>query len=140
VGEFENQPIDLLPSPPTPPSCDFCENLDCKLDGFHVVLSPQPSSFSPFDPSDFGVLCSSISDLTCDVHEDQFFHRVGVEYPTCAIIFYEYMWESEQESMVKDGLLMFAPRPLYPDIFYDSSISILSSKNSFPDFSNSDHS
>lgn len=95
-----------------------------------MVLSPHPLSFDPIDLLDFGVLCSFVSNLTCDVHEYQV---VGVEQPTYAIIFYAYVWEFEQESTVKDDLLLHAPHMLYPDIFYDSSISVPYCENAFPD-------
>ena len=104
-----------------------------------MVSSPQPSSFGSFGPSSFGLLYSFVSDLTCDVHQDQFLERVGVEKPTCAIIFYEYVWESEEEFGVKDDLLLSAPHPLYPNIFHGSAISILSCETLFRNFSTSDH-
>ena len=37
VGEIENPPIDLSPSPPTQHAQDFCANLAGKPDGFHTV-------------------------------------------------------------------------------------------------------
>ena len=95
MGEVVNLPAKLSPSPPTPPALYFCANLDCKPVGYHVVSSSQPLSTGSFGPLDFFVLCSSILDFTCDVHEDQVMDEVGVEHPTCAIIFYEYVWEYE---------------------------------------------
>jgi len=112
VGEVDNPPVDLSPSPPTPPTQDSYADLDCNSDGYHVVLSSHPSFIGPFDTSDFGVVFSFISNLTCDVHEDQVLDGVGVELEPCDIIFNEYVWESEQESMVKDGLFLSAPHLL----------------------------
>lgn len=66
MGEVSNQPVELSP-PPTPPALDFCVDLDCNPYGCHVILFSQPLSSSSFDPLDFGVLCSSILDSTCDV-------------------------------------------------------------------------
>ncbi len=139
-GEVENPPVDLSPSSPTPPAQDLCTDLECNPDGCHVVLSPQPLSFGPFNPSNFGVFSSSISDLTCDVHKDQVLDGVSAEQPTCGIIFYDYVWEYEQEYVVKDDLLLFTPHPLYPDIFHNSTISDPSCENSFSDVSIFDHS
>lgn len=130
----------MLPSPPTPHAQELCAYLDDKPDGCHVVLSPQPMSFGSFDPLDFGVVCSLVLDLTCDVHGDRVLDEVGVQQTTNAIIFYEYVWESGQESKVKDDLLLSTPRLLYPDIFHGSSISIPSCENSFLDVYTSNHS
>lgn len=80
MGEVENPPVDLPPSPPTQPSQDFCTNLDYNSEGCVVLLSPHPPSFGPFDPPNFGVLCSyHVSDLTCDVHKNQVLDRVDVD-------------------------------------------------------------
>lgn len=49
---------------------NLCTEFDCDSDGFHEVLSPCPPSFRPFDPPDSSVLCSFVSDLSCDVDED----------------------------------------------------------------------
>ena len=65
--------------------------LDFNSDGHVEVLSPHPPSFSPFDPLNFGFLCSSVLDPSCDVHEDQVLDGFGVEKPTCDVIFYEYV-------------------------------------------------
>lgn len=37
-------------------------------------------------------------------------------------MFYEYVWESKEEFVVKDDLLLPTPRLLYPEIFCDSTI------------------
>jgi len=63
----------------------------------------------------------------------------GVEQRSCTIIFYDYVWEYEQESMVKDDLFLYSPHLIYPNIFHDSIISIPSYENSFLDVSTSDH-
>jgi len=54
--------------------------------------------------------------------------------------FYQYVWESEQEVAVKDDLLLFAARPLYPIIFCSSNIFVPSCENPSPDVYTSDHS
>jgi len=78
-GEVEHPPIDMSPSPPTPPTQDLCVDFANKLDGCHVVSSLQPSSLGSFDPLDLGVLCSSVLDFAYDVHEDKILDRVGVQ-------------------------------------------------------------
>ena len=65
---------------------------------------------------------------------------VGVEQPTYAIIFYEYVWEFEKEYSVKDDLLLSVATLLYPNIFHNSCISIPYCENSFSYFSTYDHS
>lgn len=122
MGEVSNQLIDLSPIP-TPLALDFYEYLDCKPIGCHVILFFQPPSSSSFDPLNFSVMCSSVPDSTCDFHEDKVVEGVGIEKPTCAIIFYEYVWESEEEVMVKDDCLLSAPHSLSPNIFCDSATS-----------------
>lgn len=139
MGEVENPPIDLSPYPPTPPAQYFYADLEYNPDGCHVVLSPQPLPLGFFDPTNFGFLCSFFSDLTCGIHEDQVFYGGGVEQSTFAIIFYEYVWESKQEYPMKDDLLLFAPRPLYPDILHSFSIYVPSCENSFPIFATYNH-
>jgi len=139
VGEVVNQLVELSHSS-NPPAMDLCADLDCKPIGYHVIYFSQPLSSGSFNPLDSGVSCSYILDFIGDFHEDQIVDGVGVEKPICAIIFYEYMWESEEEPMVKDDLLLFAPRLLYLDIFCDSAISVFSHENSSPDVSSSDHS
>lgn len=57
--------------------------------GCHKVLPTQPPSPGSFDPPDCIVLCSSILNSTSVVHKDQVVDIVGVEQPTCAIIFDE---------------------------------------------------
>lgn len=76
-----NPPIELSP-PPTPPTLDFCADLDCNPDGCHMVSFPKPSSAISFDRLDFGILCSFILDSTCDVHMDKVMEGVGLEQPT----------------------------------------------------------
>jgi len=104
-----------------------------------VISFSQPSSFRSFDPLDFGGLCSSVPYSTCDVHEDQVVNGVGVEKTTHDVIFYEYVWESEEEPAVKDDLLLFAPHSLYLGIFCDSAISVFSCEKSYPNVSTSNH-
>lgn len=41
------------------------------------------------------------------------------------------MWESEQEYVLKDDLLLFSPLQLYPKIFHDYVISLQYCENSF---------
>lgn len=127
-GEVANLPI-KLPPPPTPPALDFCIDFDCKPDGCHMVSTPRTPSNGSFDPLYFDVLCSSILDSTCDVHENQVMDEVRAGKPTYAIIFNEYVWEFEQEFVVKDFLLLSAPHLIYPDIFCDSAISNFSYEN-----------
>lgn len=87
MGEFDHPPVDLSPSPPTPPAQDFYTYLDYNSYGCHLVLSPHPWSFGPFYPLYFGVLCSSVLDLTCDVHEHKVLDGIGVEKETYDINF-----------------------------------------------------
>lgn len=89
-----NQSVELSP-PPTPPALDICVDLGCKPDGCHAISFSQPPSSGTYDPTDYTVLCSLVPDITFVVHEDQYVDGVGVEHPTCAIIFYEHVWESE---------------------------------------------
>ena len=70
------------------------------------MLSPCPLSFGSSDPTDCDALCSPILNLFFNVHEDQVLDGVGFEQPTHNIIFDEYVWESEQESVVEDDLLL----------------------------------
>lgn len=105
MGEGAHTSIELS-HPPTPPTLDICIDLACKPIGFHVVLSSQPSSSSSFDPPDCTVLCSPVSVSTLIFHKDQVVNRVGVEQPTCAIIYDEYVWESKEEPVMKDDLLL----------------------------------
>jgi len=72
------------------------------------------------------VLCSFVLDLTIVVTKDQAINGVGVAQPTCFVIHEEYDWEPEHQLAKKDDPLMFAPPPLFPNIFDDSVI---------PDFS-----
>ena len=140
VGEVENPPIDLSPSPPTPLTQNFSAKLECGSDGCDEVLYPCPPSFAHYDSPYFDVLCSTVSHFSSDVHKDQVLDGVGVEKPTCDIIFDEYVWESKQESVVKDDLLFFAPLLHYPDIYHDSTIFVQSCQNSFLDVYTFDHS
>lgn len=82
---------------------------------------------------------SHAHDSTYVVHEDQFIDEVGVEKPNCAVIFYEYVWKSKEEPVVKDELLPSAHHPRFPDMFCDSTISSFSSENSYPYVYTSDH-
>jgi len=87
-----------------------------------MYFVPQtPSSYSD-DPLDDVVLCSSITDSTLVVNEDQSIDGVGVAQPTCTIIHEEYHWELEHQSSTKDDSLMSEPHPFFPDIFGDSAI------------------
>ena len=54
--------------------------------------------------------------------------------------FFEYVWESEEEPVVEDDLLLSTPHFLFLDIFCQFSISSFSCENSFPDLSTSNHS
>ena len=83
-----------LSHPPTPPVLDIYEELACNLVVCHVVLSSQPSPSGSFDPPDCNVLCFPVPDSTFVVHEDQFVEGVGIEKPTCVVIYDEYVWES----------------------------------------------
>jgi len=82
---------------------------------------------------------SPISNVSFVVHEDQVLDGVGIEEPTCDIIFDEYVWEPEQELAVKYDLLLFSPLLHYPDIFHDSIILAQSCQNSFSNVSSFDH-
>lgn len=126
--------------PLTPPTLDICTDLARKLVGCHVKLFSQHSSSNSIDPPDCIVLCSPIPDSTFIVREDHVVDGVGVEKPTSAIIFYEYVWEPEEELAVKHDLLLFSPYLLFPNIFCDFSISNLSCENSSSNVFTSDHS
>lgn len=141
AGEVENSYVNPPPSSPTPHTQNFSTILDCQFDGCDEVLSCHTPSFGPFDPPDCDVLCSPMSNISFDVHEDQVLDGVGVEQPTCGIIFDEYVWEYEQESVVKDDLLLSTPLPHYPNIFHDSIILVEPCEKSvFVDFTTFDHS
>lgn len=112
VVEVKNPPAYFSPCPPTLPAQDFSAYLAGKRDSYHMVSYPQTLSSSSFHPKDFGAFCSSLLGSTCDVHEDQVLDRVGVGQPTYATIFYEYVWDIEQEYVVKDDLVLSAHRPL----------------------------
>ena len=86
----------------------------------HFVPQP-PSSYSDDPPNDI-ILCSSISDSTLVVNEDQAINGVGVAQPTCIVIHEEYDLESENQPEVKDDSLLSTPPLFLPDIFGDSSI------------------
>lgn len=94
MREVENPPVDSTPSPPASPTQNFYANSHCNSNVCVEFLSPHPLCFGHFDPLDFGVLYSSVSDPSCDVHENQVLDGVGVEKTTCDIIFDEYVWES----------------------------------------------
>ena len=105
------------------------------MDLFTQSLSPHS-----VDPMDCTMLCSLVPYSTLVVHEDQVVDTVGVEKPTCAIIYDEYVCESEEEPAVKDDLLLSTPFPPYLQIFHNSAISIPSCENSFLDVAISNHS
>jgi len=94
VGKVANQSVELSP-PPTPPALDICADLECKPDGCQVISFSQPPSSGTYDPTDYIVLCSLVPNSTFVVQEDQFVDRVGVEHPTCVVIFDEHVWQSE---------------------------------------------
>jgi len=129
-----------LSHPPTPPALDLYLYLADKAIGCHVDLFPQPLSPHFVYPLDCTVLCSPVPDSTLVVHEDLVVDEVCVEHPTCAIIYDEYVWESEEEAVVKDDLLLSTPHLLFPDIFGDFSIVDFPCENTFPGASTSDHS
>jgi len=85
-------------------------------------------------------MCSLVLDLSCDVHKDKVLDGVGVEHTTYDIIFYEYVWQFEKESMVNEDLILSASPTHYLDICNDSVIPFQSCQNSFLDVSNFDHS
>jgi len=84
---------------------------------------PQPPSLYSDDPLDDTIFCSSITDSTLVVNEDQAIDGVGVAQPTCVAIHEEYDWELEhQHSVNDDSLLPELPPPLFPNIFGELSI------------------
>ena len=85
-----------LSHPPTRTTLDLYENLASNIVGCHVDLFPWPSSPRSVDPLDCTMLCSPISNSLLVVHNDQVSYRVGVDQPTCAIIYDEYVWESKE--------------------------------------------
>lgn len=139
VGEVASQFVELSP-PPTPPSLDICTDLDCNPDGCHLISFSHALSSGSYDPLDFIVLCSFVSNSTTVVDEDQVVDGFGVEKLTYAVIYDEYVWESKEEPTVKDDLILYTPHPLYLDIFRESSISVFPCENSYLDVSASDHS
>lgn len=50
------------------------------------------------------------------------------------------MWESEEEPVVKDELLLSTPHMIFPDIFGDSPMDDFPCENILPYASTSDHS
>jgi len=93
--------------------------LDCDFDVYNEVIFPHPPSFGSFGPPDFDMLCSHISNVSLDVHEDKIMDGVGVPQKTYDIIYDDYVWEStsEQESAMKVNYFPCAPLPHYPGIF-----------------------
>jgi len=91
-----------------------------------MYFVPQPPSLYSDDPLDDNVFCSSISDSTLVVNEDQAIDGVGVAQPTCAIIHEEYGWELQHPSAEEDHPYLFIPPPFFPDLLGDPAI---------PDFS-----
>ena len=128
MGEVANPSIELS-HPPTPPPLDIYADLDCKLVVCHVNLFSQPPFSHSVDPPNFPMSCSPIPDSTLVVHEDHVVDKVGVEEPTCFVIYDEYVWEYEEEPAVKDDFLLPTPHMLFPDIFGDSSIFYLACEN-----------
>ena len=117
--------------------------MDCQSNDCDEVLSPCPPSFSPFDPPDCDVICSPISNLSCDVHKDQVLDGFGIEHPTCNIIHDDYVGEpvADQEFATKDDSLPSTPLLHHPCISHDSVIFVESCENLvFDDVTTSDHS
>lgn len=92
--------------------------MDCQPDDCDEVLYPHPQSFSPSNPPYCDVLCSIVSNLTCDVHEDQVLNGVGIMQPTCDIIHDDYVGEliAEPESTKKDDSIPSTPLLHHSDI------------------------
>lgn len=128
VGEVVNPSVELS-HPPTPPTLDIYKYLACKPIYFHMKLFYQPLSSRSIDPPDCTTLCSPVSEFTFVVHEDKVVDRFGFEQPTYTVIYDDYVWEFEEEFMVKDDLLPSTPHLLSPYIFWDSAIFYLSYEN-----------
>lgn len=90
------------------------------------MLSPYPPFICSFDPLDCVLLCSPISNISLDIHEDQVLDGVGVLQETCDILYDDYVLEStsKQESAMKDDFPPSVPLPHYPDIFCNFIIPI----------------
>lgn len=119
MGKLENSSIDLPPSSPIPHIQNFSASLDCESDDCDEVLSHCSPFSGSFDPLDCELLCSPISNLFLNVHEDQVLDGVGVPQKTCNVICDDYVWESKskQESVMKNGFSPSAPLPHYANIF-----------------------
>ena len=90
--------------------------------GCHMYFVPQPPSSYSDDPPNCIVLCSSITDSTLVVNEDQASNGVGVAKPTCVVIHEEYDWDLDHQPSAMDESLLSEPPPFFSDIFCDSSI------------------
>lgn len=87
MGGVENSSTDLPPSSPTPYNQNSSTSLDYKYDVCDELLFPHPPSFGSFGPSDCELLCSPISNVSLDVHEDQVQDGISVSHKTCDIIY-----------------------------------------------------
>ena len=101
MGEGAHTFIEL-PHPPIPPALDICSDLACNPTSCHVDLFPQPLPPHSIYPMDCIVLCSFVLFSTLAVNKDRVVNRVDVVQPTCAIIHDKHVWESKEQSTLKD--------------------------------------
>lgn len=125
--------------PPTLTTLNFYAYFIGKPMGYHMHLLPQPLSSCSVDPLYFTILCSTVSESTLIVNEDQAIDGVDVAQPSYVVIYDEYDLESEHQPMMKDDLLLPVPPPLFPHIFGDSAMSDFPCVNSPTNASNFDH-
>lgn len=139
VGEHAHTSVQL-PHPPKITSLNFFVDLVANPMGCDIHVLPQPLSLCSADPLHCTILCSSISDSTPLVNEDQDIDRVGVAQLTCIVIHEEYDWEHEHQLTAKDDSLLSTPPLFFPDIFGDSSILDFTCVSSSTDAPIVDHS
>ena len=78
-------------------SLNFCVDLVvCPLSS-HMHYFLRPSSLHSGVPPDDVILCSSITNSSLVVSEEQPIDIVGVSQPTCTIIHEEYEWDLEHQ-------------------------------------------
>jgi len=77
VGEHAHTSVQLS-HPPIITTLNFLAELVGNPMGCHMHLLPQPPSSHSVDPLDCTLLCSSVSDSTPVVNEDQATKEVGV--------------------------------------------------------------
>ncbi len=138
AGEHEHTSIQLS-HPPNITSLNFYANLAMRPSICHMYFVMQPPSSYSDDPLDDNVLCSSISDTTLVLKEDQATDGVGVTQPTHTFIHEECDWELEHQNSAKDDSLLFEPPSFFPDIFGEPTIHDFACVSSYMDTPIVDH-